>query len=740
VAGTANPTSPAGHAPAKWRSNLKSLCINSRLATGPKGIASSMLFAVVLLSLLAIDVDAAVGLAPCDADPMNAARIVYASMRGGEKTYQGRTVMTASLSTAAANACAGDVIQLVRDDYRLHGDTITIRRRARGPVRKPVIIRGLGAETTIRGGTAPGHRLSPKSMKPLEIEHSCFRIKDQSWIVIENIDFVDCWPIAVLSIDSRYITLRDSRIVGSTFGFYALGTCKDSAGICDGYDDGLAAHHYLIENVQWIQDPPDGPLPARGVSVGSGEMWRRYRWTDVHDRDRPYHYFNGALFGSWNILGGLVFRSNHVLNAFNVLRLNAPKRQVAGQRNLNIEIYDNRFEFIRDNTIEPEHEVTNLWVHRNRSANAYAALSTDGVGGNYWYVFGNVHWFNEAPSRECRLDPSCRLCLEDPLCAREHMHRRGKAVKLGEGPFPGEAFYIFHNSAFQRHPSAAEGETRNLHVWNNAIQVCKPEGDPTDRCEPSQSFEGLCYRPGYDFKSNVTNDPGCMAPCGQPEAEPICVYKDVYDPTITPIFNDPLRGDLRLSPTSPARGAASAMELKLPDGTLWSNVIGDSLIWPDAGAYVGDELLTGPPFVLFDPDDRRLVAAYAERPRIVAVSWEEAPRYWIQRLSFSVPVYFDRPGKELIVRVKTDDTSSDPLAASEPCAIEGQALRCRFAKGRSFPPEDRAQIFLPRGIKSKRRGDLDETAGLELTLWASVDRRICLQPDECPNLRPPGLP
>ncbi len=125
--------------------------------------------------------------------------------------------------------------------------------------------------------------------------------------------------------------------------------------------------------------------------------------------------------------------------------------------------------------------------------------------------------------------------------------------------------------------------------------------------------------------------------------------------------------------------------------------------------------------------------------------WEEEPRYWIQRLFFSVPVYFDRPGQELIVRiklivrVKTDDTSSDAVAASEPCTIEGRALRCRFARGRSFPTEEQALVFLPRGIKSKIRGDLDETAGLELSLWSSVDRRICLEPDQCPNLRPPGL-
>ncbi len=724
-----------------------SLCVDGRalaakdLNTVPKAglfrIARSILFPTILLPLFAIQAEAATRPHPCDAFTADNARTIYVSMKGGEKTYDGRLVTTVPLETAVTDVCSGDVIQLVPDDYRLEGKAIAVRRDVRDSFQKLIIIRGLGSATTIKGGTAPGYKVSPKSMEPQENEYACVRIEDQSWLIIENVDFEDCWPISILSINSRYITLRDSRIIGSTFGFYALGTCRSSGEDCGPYDHGITAHHYLIENVQWIQDPPDGPLPPRGYSVRSGKMWRRYRWMDVHDRDRPYHYFNGALFGSWNVLGGVIFRSNQVHNAFNAVRLDVPSHGVTGGRNLNIEIYDNRFAFIRDNSIEPEHEVTNLWVHGNRSANAYASLSTDGVGGNYWYVFGNEHWFNEAPSRECRLDPSCRLCLEQPLCAKEHMHRRGKTVKLGEGPFPGEAFYVFHNSAFQRHPSAAEGETRSLHVWNNAIQVCKPGDDPAGQCEPSQAFEGTCYHPSYRFESNITNDPGCMARCSEPTAGPVCVFGDVVDPAITPIFIAPRRGDLRLSPTSPAKEAASPIELGLPDGTTWNNLVGGSPISPDVGAYQGDRLFAGPPFVLFDPNDRRLVAAYGERPRIVHGSLAKQPDHWIQRIMFSVPVYFDGPAERLVMRVKVDDPSSDVVGVSEPCSIEGRELRCRFTRSRASPPAEPSLIFLPRGIKSKRRRGMEETADIEMTLWASVDPRICLQPDECPDLRPP---
>jgi hypothetical protein len=656
-------------------------------------------------------------------------------MNGGEKRYGQRIVATTPVAAAVTDACSGDVIQLVGDDYQFKGKGLAIRRDANDPLQKPIIIRGLGAKTTIKGGTKPGYKVSPRSMRPEGREAACLRIKDQFSIVIERINFEDCWPIAIHAINSSYITLRDSRITGSTFGFYAQGLCRYSEGECRSPDYGETAHHYLIENVQWIQDPPDGLLPPHGAMIPSGEMWRRYRWTDVHDPGRPYHFFNGALFGSWNILGGVVFRSNQIHNAFNGIRLNAPRQGAIGTRNLNVEVYDNLFSYIRDNSVEPERQITNLWVHGNRSDNVYASLSIDGVGGNYWYVFGNVHWFNEAPNRECELDPLCRACLEQPQCAEEHLHRRGKTLKPGEGPFPGEAFYIFQNSAYQSHPYAADGETRNVHVLNNAIEGCRPDDHPEGECSPIRAFDSFCYHETYRFDGNITNDRGYMKPCSRLGEPPIFAFKNVYDPASTPFFKDPLGGDLRLAPNSPAKGTASAIRLTLPDGTTWSNVIGETLMSSDVGAYDGDMLFSGPPFVHFDPEDQRLAAAYRERPRIVRLSREEDSHQWTQRITFSVPIYFDGTANEFVLEVKVDNPSGAAAFVSERCNIEGARLSCTFPRIGPMPSPDRRFLMLPRGIRSKERRDLDETADIEMTLWASVDPRVCFQPKDCPKFR-----
>ena len=713
---------------------LKCRRVPTHLETALMTSVQSISLLSILIALSVIDVEAVTATPVCDPPRGDGARIIYASMNGGEGIYERRDVSTVPLIDAVADACSGDVIQLVRDDYQLQGKAITIHRNHQDHFRKPIIIRGLGAETTIEGNTRPGYIVGTSSMRPQENQHACLRMKNQTSIVIENVNFKGCWPIAIHAINSSYVTVRNSRIIGSTFGVYAQGSCAYSDGKCDPLDYGDTAHHYLIENVQWIQDPPDGSLPVRDDEIGSGNMWRRYWWMDIHDRGRPYHHLNGALFGSWNILGGVVFRNNRIHNAFNGIRLDVPENGVLHTRNLNIEIYGNRFYYIRDNSVEPEHEVTNLWVHGNWSLNAYASLSTDGVGGNYWYVFGNVHWFDEPPSRECHLDPTCRKCQEQPQCAKEHMHRRGKVLKVGEGPFPGEAFYIFHNSAYLNHPNATGGETRNLHVWNNAIQVCSPDDHAASECRNSKAFEEFCYHPSYRFSGNVTNQPGCIERCDQPGAARVCVYADVYDPKSAPIFADPRAGDLRLAATSPAKDAASPITIALPDGATWTNVKAGLLKHPDVGAYQGDRVFAGPSFVHFDPKHRSLVNAYRAQPRIVRVSREETSTQRIQSFTFSVPVYFDGPLTELVVQLKVGDTASKPIAVSERCDVQGRLLRCRFAKIRPLPPEEDILTLLPRGIKSARRQGLDATAHIEMTLWASVDPRICLQENYCPNL------
>jgi len=648
-------------------------------------------------------------------------RAILASLSGGNVAHEGKKASTVSVFAAAANACSGDVIELVAGDFALGGPAIVVRRHPSDPFEGPITLRGRGEATRILGGTQPGFKRGARSMRPDANEHACVRLDGQAHVVIERLQFEDCWPIAVHAVNSRYVTLRKSRIVGSTFGLYAQGRCENAGGRCSSLDNGGRAHHYLVESVEWIQDPPQRPLPAWGEPIAPGKMWRRYWWMDVHDRGRPYHYFNGALFGSWNILGGVVFRRNRVHNAFNGIRMNITAAVEPKTRNLNIEIYENAFHHIRDNAVEPEREAWNLWVHDNRSVNDYNPLSTDAVSGNFWYVFANTHVFTEAPGAECALDPECRRCLEDPACRTEHLHRRGKTLKLGEGPYPGEAFYVFHNSIFQHHPLAAGGETRNLHLWNNLMEVCGRGDGAQSGCRPTPAVDRLCYDESYRFAGNVTNDAGCLVPCKNSEAAPVCVYERTYSPDLTPFFRAPATGDLRLGPTSPARDAAVPIAVRLPDGTVWRSPSGRAA--PDSGAYQGERLFEGPAFLHLDPASGQ-AGVFREPPRIVRVRQQGATL----RLTFSMAIEHRGPPETLAATVKPI-RGNETLAVGR-CRIEGRVLECMFP---DRAPDKDAMIMLPDGIVSAARGGRAETAGVPMTFWASVDARFCRRPDLCPR-------
>ncbi|MFQ6007160.1 MAG: hypothetical protein ACE5OQ_16850, partial [Woeseia sp.] len=313
---------------------------------------------------------------------------------------------------------------------------------------------------------------------PHKSAFSCFRIENQEFIEIEHLRIQNCWLMAVFAIDSKYITLRDTTIIGSRNAFHAFGD---------------KSHHFLLEGNHWTQD-----------SSATRRMWREICWSAVKgyvtegqrheacplegENVGDYSHFNGALFGSWNIIGSVVVRNNYIENAFNGIRMVAPRgKQYRGKRNLNVEIYGNRFSYIRDNPVEPEATATNWWIHHNEIFNAHSWFSFDAVWGGEWYIFGNVGWFDERPYFGCHNNPSCESCRADPDC---NLAWSGKVLKYGtDGPYPVNPVYVFNNSWYLRSPIAAGGTTRQLHHWNNAIEFCKPK-HPDD---------GIC---------RVTNEPG----------------------------------------------------------------------------------------------------------------------------------------------------------------------------------------------------------------------------------------
>jgi hypothetical protein len=111
-----------------------------------------------------------------------------------------------------------------------------------------------------------------------------------------------------------------------------------------------------------------------------------------------------------------------------------------------------------------EDHAINWWIAHNRIYNAHAWFSLDGVGGGPIYIFGNVGWFDDKPSRECvpadwaadrTLQADGYAPTSENECSRS---RTGKVMKLGPGEIElTEPVYAFNNSWYIRAPSSKEG-------------------------------------------------------------------------------------------------------------------------------------------------------------------------------------------------------------------------------------------------------------------------------------------
>ena len=127
-------------------------------------------------------------------------------------------------------------------------------------------------------------------------------------------------------------------------------------------------------------------------------MWHRNHWCEYkHPLGRLRHQ-NGAFFGSDDVRGSVVIRDNVIRHAFNAIRMDIsnPLQEEMKKNetlrdgyNTNVEIYRNRFEYIRDNIVEPEFSAANWWFYENTILNAHAWFSLDGLYGGDWFIFGN---------------------------------------------------------------------------------------------------------------------------------------------------------------------------------------------------------------------------------------------------------------------------------------------------------------------------------------------------------------
>lgn len=108
-------------------------------------------------------------------------------------------------------------------------------------------------------------------------------------------------------------------------------------------------------------------------------MWDTIPWGVVHHGSRAY--LNGGLVGGFRTAGNIIIRRNIIRNAYNGIRIRANHCPRGETCSVNVEIYDNDFQFTRDNPLEPEDHAVNWWIFHNRIYNGHGWFSLDGVGG-----------------------------------------------------------------------------------------------------------------------------------------------------------------------------------------------------------------------------------------------------------------------------------------------------------------------------------------------------------------------
>jgi len=181
---------------------------------------------------------------------------------------------------------------------------------------------------------------------------------------------------------------------------------------------------------------------------------------------------------------------NLLERAFNGVRITSETPRTGR----NVTIQDNRFRFIRDNAIEPEERAENWVFKHNILENVHAWISTDGVSGQGFYIFGNVASYDpEAmPGTRCREDvdwarspffvglagDAGRYELldisYDPTSVECRGHYRGAILKTGDDRKAGfpylHSIAIFHNSWQSRSPLWGNKHASPLVHVNNLIE------------------------------------------------------------------------------------------------------------------------------------------------------------------------------------------------------------------------------------------------------------------------------
>lgn len=644
---------------------------------------------------------------------------------------------------AAERATPGSVIRIAPGLFDMTADDPIVRISGlQGSPEQPIVIQGTrgtaGARPTIIDGgrrldatlgmierlRLPGRRTPELDTLIRENQYrtraavNCLVLEDAAYLVIEEFTIRNCWPTSIIFLSSHHITLRSNTIVGSTYVFF----------LARGSD------HFVVENSVWTQDD-SGYAPDESGYSGRydpkprpGRMWDTVPWGVTHHGSRAY--LNGSLITSFGTRGDIVVRHNIIRNAYNGVRIRA-NRCEHPQCNANVEIYDNDFQYNRDNPVEPEDQAINWWIHHNRIYNSHGWFSLDGVGGGPVYIWGNVGWFDDKPARQCiPAEWAADRTLQadgsyTPTPQHECSHSRtGKVIKLGPGDTVlDEPIYVFNNSWYVRAP-LVDGGTAQFRAWNNATLFCDPNVLAPGMCVADYQTERECVEAAPGSTDGVPNRfplgldrvpfIDCAAAGSASHASHgISNHPDYPDKLaelgypVSGIHGDPgfvngPMGDFRLRPDSLARGKGCTV-IRTAGGPLAcpEPATGSA---PDIGAYQGDALVDGPDY-LHRGD---------ERPRVMKASWRIYADSALLEVAFSTAMR--NPSEGIRFAVRFDDGTT---VQSERCEIaRGVAFDCRFPTLRT-PPAATAILIVPRALTS--------AAGQPVTLWASGVAHAALQ-------------
>jgi hypothetical protein len=397
-------------------------------------------------------------------------------------------------------------------------------------------------------------------------------IANAAWLVVENLNFQNCWHNIIELDNSSYITVRGCDFKeGEDVVFAKAGT-----------------HHVLLEYNTWKQ---------------RAEIWYEWTWADVHHSEvEDLRHYSGSFYnGPWpgsgqnQGFGATVIRYNQASHLFNWLAMwsSAPNLQA------NIEVYGNRVDYVRDNVIEPERYTHNLHVYHNEfnqcAASIFSLLHNEAVAwddpsmalNGPMYVYGNVGYYDSS----------------DPVGGPSTWAPGYSVIKNCKW-FTGEPVVFYHNSWSYGKlglPNSVDND-RKLHHFNNigvfengyGIQwgmQFEEWGNAFDYDFSDKPWQAHLLNKGQEANGIVAPDPG---------------------------WTNPANGDYRLQSGSVCIDAGKV----IPGFT--QSYEGAA---PDIGAYEGDQLVEGPPFYTRVPTGG---LGYLEKPRITRhrVAGNQLTLFW----------------------------------------------------------------------------------------------------------------